>query len=198
PSYTPPPFDTHRLVTSYARSFTLPIAEQLMHSTRALLSERLNKVRRDGLMHTDLENQAYLFRAALSEMRTEAGVRGKTDSAAVKAQAAAMRREVDALGGRMNEAIATLKHEIQMDLDSRKNEEKNDAKGRDIMMEEIMNKSLVTLYDMRSDMEEMRWENMRKSVAALTAFLIVIVLAMELRPRKKPPPPQPVVQVYQP
>lgn len=110
-AYTPPPFDTHRLVTSYARSFSLPIAEQLMHSTRALLSDRLNKVRRDGLMHTDLENQAYLFRAALSEMRTEAGVRGKTDSAAVKAQAAAMRREVDALSGRMNEAIATLKHE---------------------------------------------------------------------------------------
>jgi len=44
------------------------------------------------------------------------------------------------------------------------------------------------LYDMRSDVEEVKWDNMRKSVVALTAFLFVIVVAMELRSQPKKPP----------
>lgn len=31
-------------------------------------------------------------------------------------------------------------------------------------LQEILNKSLVSLYELRSDMEEVRWDNMRKSV----------------------------------
>ena len=74
----------------------------------------------------------------------------------------------------------------------------------------LLNKSLVTLYDLRSDMEEVKWDNMRKSVgelifvpstvdtlgfktsaATLSAFVLVIVIAMELRPRLEAPPPPP-------
>jgi hypothetical protein len=64
------------------------------------------------------------------------------------------------------------------------------------------------LYDLRSDVEEVKWDNMRKSVgelifvplnrwhlgfktsaATLSAFVLVIVIAMELRPRFEAPPP---------
>jgi hypothetical protein len=31
-------------------------------------------------------------------------------------------------------------------------------------MQALLNKSLVTLYDLRSDVEEVKWDNMRKSV----------------------------------
>lgn len=77
-------------------------------------------------------------------------------------------------------------HRIQMDVDSRKNEARNESKRQDIAIEvsylvisiqrttiricsrarhqEVLNKSLVTLYDLRSDMEEVKWDNMRKSV----------------------------------
>ena len=73
-----------------------------------------------------------------------------------------------------------------MDVDSRKNEARNESKRQDIAIEvsclvifiqktqsecvlalvyqEVLNKSLVTLYDLRSDMEEVKWDNMRKSV----------------------------------
>jgi hypothetical protein len=34
-------------------------------------------------------------------------------------------------------------------------------------MQELLNKSLVTLYDLRSDVEEVKWDNMRKSVGEL-------------------------------
>lgn len=159
-----------------------------MRATRALLVDRIGKVKRDGLTYKDLDNQAYLFRAALSEMRTELTTRSRAETATIRAQSAAQRREVDALGARLKESLDGLKHEIQMDVDSRKNEEKGASKMVDIEIEALLNKSLVTLYDLRSDMEEMKWDNMRKSVATLTAFLLVIMVAMELRSQPKKPP----------
>jgi Protein of unknown function (DUF1640) len=82
--------------------------------------------------------QAYLFRTALSEMRAEMTTRALADTAAIRAQSAALRREVDALNARLEESTDGLKHESaerlptptpscssadnQMDVDSRKNE----------------------------------------------------------------------------
>jgi hypothetical protein len=36
----------------------------------------------------------------------------------------------------------------------------------------MLNKSLVTLYDLRSDVEEVKWDNMRKSVGELNFVLV--------------------------
>lgn len=55
--------------------------------------------------------QAYLFRAALSEARTEVTLRQRKDSAAIRSTLTALRREVDALDAKMKTDIANLKHE---------------------------------------------------------------------------------------
>lgn len=55
--------------------------------------------------------QAYLFRAALSELRAEITMMTKNDSAAIRTSTAALRREVDRLDIKMKEDIGTLKHE---------------------------------------------------------------------------------------
>jgi hypothetical protein len=53
----------------------------------------------------------------------------------------------------------------------------------------VVNKSIVTLSELRTDIEEIKWENMRRSVLALSAFLLVIIVSLELRPKAPPPPP---------
>jgi len=55
--------------------------------------------------------QAYLFRAALSEMRVEMTTRTRAETAAIRAQSAALRRDVDALGARLKEGVDGLNHE---------------------------------------------------------------------------------------
>jgi hypothetical protein len=55
--------------------------------------------------------QAYLFRAALSELRAEMTQQTRNDSAAIRTATAALRREVDRLDIKMKEDIGTLKHE---------------------------------------------------------------------------------------
>ncbi|KAI0303116.1 hypothetical protein BC826DRAFT_983460 [Russula brevipes] len=187
-TYQNPPFDTHAFFGVLEKTFPTPTARSLMRATRALLVDRTGKVKRDGLTYKDLDNQAYLFRAALSEMRTEMTTRTRAETAAIRAQSAALRRDVDVLSARLKESLDGLKHEIQMDVDNRKNEEKGASKKVDLEIEALLNKSLVTLYDMRSDVEEVKWDNMRKSVVALTAFLFVIVVGMELRSQPKNPP----------
>jgi len=76
-----------------------------------------------------------------------------------------------------------------MEVDNRKNETRTELKEQDIMIESVVNKSIVTLSELRTDIEEIKWENMRKSVLALSAFLVVIIFSLELRPRTPPPPP---------
>ncbi|KAK7695705.1 hypothetical protein QCA50_000341 [Cerrena zonata] len=198
--YANPPFNTHNFFRVLELSFPTPTARALMRATRALLVDRLGAVKREALTVKDLESQAYLFRAALSELRTEVTMRTRNSSASVRAATGALRREVDALDGHMKEDLGTLKHEIQMELDNRKNEARNDLKRQDIQHEELLNKSLITIGELRTMMEEARWDNMRNSVAALSAFLLLLVASMEMlvpKANNKPhsPTPKPDITV---
>ncbi|KAK7061659.1 hypothetical protein R3P38DRAFT_2830789 [Favolaschia claudopus] len=195
-SYANPPFHTHAFVTALEKTFPTPTARSLMRATRALLVDRLGRVRREGLTVKDLDNQAYLFRAALQELRAEITMSTNNDSAAMRTATSALRRETDALDIKMKEDLATLKHEIQIELDTRKNEVKTDFKRHDIAIEEILNKAIVNVSDLRTDVEEIKWDNMRRAVVTLAAFVVVIILGMELRPRPKPTPPPMVAQAH--
>jgi len=115
------------------------------------------------------------------------------DSAAMRTATSALRREVDRLDIKMKEDIATLKHEIQMELDSRKNEAKSEFKQQDIAIEELLNKAVVNISDLRTDVEEIKWDNMRRAVVTLSGFLVVIVISMELRPRPSSTPAPPII-----
>ncbi|KAK1224417.1 hypothetical protein PQX77_012713 [Marasmius sp. AFHP31] len=192
PIYSRPPFHTHSFFAALEKSFPTPVARNLMRATRALLTDRVNRVRRDGLTMKDIDNQAYLFRAALSELRAEMTLTTKNDSAAVSAATTALRRDLDRLDQKMKEDIATLKHEIQMEVDSRKNETKDEFKRQDIYVEDLLNKSIVSISDLRTELEVVKWDNMSRAVIGLFAFASMIVIAMELRP-KPPPPPPPIV-----
>lgn len=165
-----------------------------MRATRALLVDRIGRVRREGLTYKDLDNQAYLFRAALSELRSEMTLKTKNESAAVQAATTALRRDVDRLDVKMKEDIATLKHEVQIELDNRKNEVKDQFTSKDIAIEELLNKSIVSISDLRTDVEEVKWDNMRRTVGSLFAFAAIVIIGMEMSPKPPPkplPPPPP-------
>ncbi|RPD61938.1 hypothetical protein L226DRAFT_613284 [Lentinus tigrinus ALCF2SS1-7] len=199
-----PPFNTHKFFSVLERSFPTPIARNLMRVTRALLIDRVGRVKRDALTTQDLESQAYLFKAALSELRSETSVLTRNETAAMRAATTALRREVDTLETRMREDIATLKHEIQMDLDSRKNEARSDLKRIDMQIEEVLSRALITIGELKTQVEESRWEKLKAAVGALAVLSLVIIISLELyvvKPSKKketpppppPPPPPPVI-----
>ncbi|KAH8830801.1 hypothetical protein DL96DRAFT_1594357 [Flagelloscypha sp. PMI_526] len=189
PSYSSPPFHTHAFFKELEKTFPTLTARSLMRATRALLIHRVERVQRAGLATKDLDNEAYLFRAALSEMRAEFTMNTKNDVAAIQTSSAALRREVENLTVQLKEDIDTLKHEIQMELDTRKNEARADIKEQDIEMESLVNKAVVNVSDLRTDVEETRWDNLRRAVLSMAAFLVVMIGAMEVTPKRTPPPP---------
>ncbi|KAH8118451.1 hypothetical protein DFH11DRAFT_1503128 [Phellopilus nigrolimitatus] len=191
-TYATPPFDTHHFFAELEKTFPTPTARSLMRATRALLVNRIGKVRRDALTTKDLENQAYLFRAALSEARNEITLRQRHDSATLRTGLAALRREIDALDIKMKSDITNLKHELQFDVDNRKTESKTDLKQMDIAIEEVLNKAIVSIGDMRATTEEMKWENMRRAVLALGAFAVSIVIVFEFSHASTPKPGAPL------
>lgn len=194
-SYSNPPFNTHSFFAVLEKTFPTPTARSLMRATRALLVDRMARVRREGLTIKDLDNQAYLFRAALQELRTEITTNAKSATTEARSALTALSKDVDALEVKMKEDIATLKHEIQMEVDSRKNESKSELKKHDILIEEVMSKAIVSISELRTEVEEIKWENMRRSVVALFSFAFAIIVFMELQPKPKPapttPPPRP-------
>ena len=59
PTYAKPPFDTHRFFSELETTFPSQTAHSLMRATRALLVDRIGRVRRDALTLKDLENVRY-------------------------------------------------------------------------------------------------------------------------------------------
>ena len=55
-TYQNPPFDTHDFFSVLEKTFPTPTARSLMRATRALLVDRIGKVKRDGLTYKDLDN----------------------------------------------------------------------------------------------------------------------------------------------
>lgn len=55
-TYQNPPFDTHAFFGVLEKTFPKPTARSLMRATRALLVDRMAKVKHDGLTYKDLDN----------------------------------------------------------------------------------------------------------------------------------------------
>ncbi|CAE6362804.1 unnamed protein product [Rhizoctonia solani] len=183
-------FDTHRFVTALERTFPTPIARTLMRATRALLVVRFGRVKQEIFGVRDLDNQAYLFRAALSELRTELTMRTRSEFAALRTASNALRREVDALNGKMKEDIATLKHDIDMDINNRKNETRADAKVNEIAIEELNHRATIKISDLRTEIEQAKWVNVSRGVLGVLSLVSLVIATMELAP--KPPKPVPI------
>ena len=56
PTYSSPPFHTHAFFRALEKTFPEQTARSLMRATRALLVDRIGKVRREGLTVKDLDN----------------------------------------------------------------------------------------------------------------------------------------------
>src|ERR1700733_315357 len=55
-TYQNPPFNTHAFFNVLEKTFPKESARSLMRATRALLVDRIGKVKRDGLTYKDLDN----------------------------------------------------------------------------------------------------------------------------------------------
>lgn len=108
--------------------------------------------------------ESYLYKAALSELRTEVQILRRNDSQLLQAEAVMMTREVEALKQEVNEGLAMLKNEVALEMNNRKNETREVQQGVDMRIQELNNHLTVMLGDMRTEIEAIRWETIWKTL----------------------------------
>ncbi|KAI8991287.1 hypothetical protein BDF20DRAFT_812620 [Mycotypha africana] len=161
-------FDTYELLTQLEQQgFTRKQAEVLMKGIKFRLRECTASMKQQLLLTSDLENESYLFKAALSELRTEVQVMRRNDMQKLQTELSVITREVEALEQKLNESMAEMKNEIQMDLNNRKNETKEDQKTMELKIQETNNKFTIRLGDIRTEIEAIRWETIWKGLAGV-------------------------------
>jgi prophage DNA circulation protein len=117
--------------------------------------------------------ESYLFKAALSELRTEVQVMRRNDMQMLQTEMSLTTREVDQLGQALSEGLADMKNEIQMDVNNRRNETREDQKSMDMKIQEINNKFTIRLGDIRTEIEAVRWETIWKGMSKFFFFEII-------------------------
>ncbi|CAO3621568.1 unnamed protein product [Mucor fragilis] len=168
-------FDTFRTVRELeSQGFSKSQANVIMKGMKYKLGESVSELYQKLLLKSDLDNESYLFQAAVSELRTEIQVMRQKDTQQLKSETFLITREVEALAQRMNEDIDSMKNEITLDMENRKNETKSDQKEIDMTIQELNSKFTVKLGEVRTGLESTRWETIWKGLAGVAGTSITI------------------------
>ncbi|KAJ1986940.1 hypothetical protein GGI25_006168 [Coemansia spiralis] len=191
PEQSPPYclFNTHKLVSrlvdsGYDRAQATALMTLLKHKIHIAMAH----VQANMLTKSDLENDAYLFRAALQELRTETQMIRKNDQAILESQLASIDREIESLLQRTNDEIGNVRSDIEIEMNNHKHDTSHAMKSFDMRLFELSSKYQFVLGEMKTDVEAVRLESIRRGLLAAvvtTLVLVGIVWAPELVKRLK-------------
>lgn len=81
-----------------------------MRVTKSLLMIEENRAANELVAKGEMENEAYLFRAALDELRTEVQVQARNDAMALRSQTGSLQRDIDAFNQKLREDMQSVRH----------------------------------------------------------------------------------------
>ncbi|KAF9205886.1 Succinate--CoA ligase [GDP-forming] subunit beta, mitochondrial [Haplosporangium sp. Z 27] len=159
-------FNTNKVVSKLEKDgFERGQAESIMRTIKALIGHHTTRVRKNMITKDNLENESYLFKAALTELRTELQILRKNDAAALAIKSEIISREIDSLNQKLGEDIANVKNDIAIDMNSRKSDVREEQKQLEIRIQSMSNHYMAQIGDMRTRMEAAKWETARKGMA---------------------------------
>ncbi|KAJ1901565.1 hypothetical protein LPJ66_000699 [Kickxella alabastrina] len=171
-------FDTYSLVHQLMEcGFSRAQATTLTTLIKHKVYEGMEQVNSGMLTKSDLENDAYLFRAALQELRTETQMIRKNDQAILESQAAAINRDIDSLAQRTHDEIANLRSDIEIELNNHKHDTNHEMKSLDMELHELSSKYQVIMGEMKTDIEAIKLDSIRRGlITAVVTTLFVTAL----------------------
>ena len=108
------------------------------------------------LLKSQFENEAYLYQAALQDLRSELTTERKTDATSISLKLASCFREVDRLKQNFVENMHNLRSEAQLELNGRKQEVSEDRRRDEMRVQEIQNGIVVGISDLKTEIEMMK------------------------------------------
>jgi len=78
-----------------------------------------------------------------------------------------------------------------MDTNNRKNEVNIEKKKRSIAIEELHHKAIVNVSDLRTEIEQAKWDNTRRGVVIVALFVAFAIASWEVAPKPEKPSKKP-------
>ncbi|GAA5983710.1 hypothetical protein JCM10908_000389 [Rhodotorula pacifica] len=170
------PFSTRRFVRDLEEAgIERSMAETVMRATRGLLTRQEGKAKRAILNRQDLENEAYLFQAALAELKTGSQVKLRNDSITLRSLTANLQRETDGLEQKMKEDMQRLGSDIQLEMNARKEETATELQSLDKRVMDLNSKFTILLSEVRTEIEATKWVSTRRVMTAITITVVLLV-----------------------
>ncbi|BGP48226.1 hypothetical protein JCM10450v2_004098 [Rhodotorula kratochvilovae] len=180
------PFSTHRFVRDLEEAgVPRGLATDLMKATRDLLVQQEERALNEVLNRQELENEAYLFTAALNELKTGSQVKSRNDSITLRSLTASLQRETDGLEQKIKEDMQRLSSDIQLEMNARKEETSQELTQLDKRVMDLNSKFTILLGESRTEIEATKWISTRRVMSAITIFVVSVVAYYSISSAKK-------------
>ncbi|KAI8915109.1 hypothetical protein BC831DRAFT_507699 [Entophlyctis helioformis] len=180
-------FDTYKLVRQLERQgLTRGQAVAIMRTINAFLVDGTLSLRSATLSTIELENELYLYKSQLQELRNELQLLRQNDSVTLKADTDSVLREIETLNQKFSELVAALKADVAMDLNNHKSDSRELATDTDLRLQEIHHKLVLKMSDIKTRIETMKVELTRMIVWMIIGIVSLVMIVDMI----KPPSPQ--------
>lgn len=163
-------FDTYSLVQELGTkdAYSHEQAVTLMKAVRLMLAINLDVAKEGLVSKSDTENEAYLFRAACSELHTTLQTQRHSEMLKQRSGRAQLQHEFDLLNQKVTQDLMTMREELKGMFNDRKlglQEEKRKIDGR---IQECNYQITVLLNsEAKSEVEGLRWVLTRRAAMAI-------------------------------
>ncbi|KAK9460830.1 uncharacterized protein V1516DRAFT_665224 [Lipomyces oligophaga] len=179
-------FDTYKTFKQLQTAgFTNDQAVAIMKAIRGQLVEHLQQAQGSLLSQAELENEAYLFDAACSELRIEIQNNRKALAQLEQTEMAALQREFGTIERNYQEVKDVMKNEISISVNDYKNANKIDSKAKEIQIQQLRNRIDISITsDLRGEVEALRWQTTRRGLITIGFIAMLILTALSVRERR--------------
>ena len=175
-------FDTYGLVKRLTDGgWNEKRAITAMKAMRLLLADNTDLAKEALVSKSNLENEAYLFKAACAELKTEVTSRRKAEQERMRTERTQLQHEVDILSQRLGQEGAGLKDELKGMFDDRKMAVRNEQRNTESKVQQLNYRITVSLQaDAKSEVEGLRWIMTRRVILTLGIVVMMILGSLKL------------------
>lgn len=175
-------FDTYGLVKRLDEGgWTAHQAITVMKAVRLMLADNTSLAKEALVSKSQLENEAYLFKAACAELKTEVTTRRKSEQEKMRTERTQLQHEVDILSQSLSQQSTGLKDDLKGMFDDRKMAVRNEQRDMESKIQQLNYKITVMLQaDAKSEVEGLRWLMTRRVILTLAAVVLMAVAGLKL------------------
>ncbi|KAK5163643.1 uncharacterized protein LTR77_010592 [Saxophila tyrrhenica] len=148
----------------------------VMKAVRLMLADNTDLAKEALVSKSQLENEAYLFKAACAELKTEVTARRKSEQEKMRTERTQLQHEVDILSQRLGQESGVLKDDLKGMFDDRKMAVRNEQRDMERQLQQLNYKITIELQaDAKSEIEGLRLVMTRRVILTLGIIILMVI-----------------------